>query len=76
MSVIFISTNQKINYSIICKNTDIFNILVSKLYEKYPEYKRPDNFFICNGKKVDEYQSLEKNGIEDSGVIILNKLYL
>ena len=76
MSIIFISANQEIKQSIICKNTDIFNKLVNILYDKYPSFRKNDNFFICNGKKVDEYQSLEKNGIGDSAVIILNKIYL
>ena len=62
--------------SIICKNTDIFNKLVNILYNKYPMYRNSNNYFICNGKKMNEYQTLENNGIEDNAVIMLNKIYL
>ena len=76
MSVIFISTNHEIKQSIICKNTDIFNKLVNILYNKFPSYRKPDNFFICNGKRVNEYETLENNGIRDSSEIILSKMYI
>ena len=36
MSIIFISQNEDIHYSIICKNTDFFSGLEKLLYEKYP----------------------------------------
>ena len=76
ISVTFISTNQEIKQSIICKNTDIFNKLVNILYNKFPSYKKPDNFFICNGKRVNEYETLENNDIKDNAEIILSKMYL
>ena len=74
MSVIFISSKKDLMYSIICKNTDIFNKLVNILYKKYPMHMNSDNFFICNGKKVNEYQTLENNGIEDNAIIVLNRI--
>ena len=36
MSIIFSSVNQKINYSIVCKNTDNINKLEEELYKEYP----------------------------------------
>ena len=74
MSVIFISSKKDLMYSIICKNTDIFNKLVNILYKKYPMHMNSDNFFICNGKKVNEYQTLENDGIEDNAIIVLNRI--
>ena len=76
ISVTFISTNQEIKQSIICKNTDIFNKLVNILYNKFPSYRKLDNFFICNGKRVNEYETLENNGIKDNAEIILSNIYL
>ena len=43
ISIIFISIDQKILYSIICKNTDKFTRLENILYDKYPEYKESEN---------------------------------
>ena len=35
MSIIFSSVNQKINYSIVCKNTDNIHKIEEQLYKKY-----------------------------------------
>ena len=51
MTLIFTSIDQKINYSIICKNTDRFNLIENKLYDIYPEYSETENYFIVHGKK-------------------------
>ena len=71
MTVIFISANQVIHYALICKNTDIFSTLEIKLYEKYPDYKESENYFLSHGKKINRYKSLDKNGIKNSDIITL-----
>ena len=76
MSIIFISSKQDIMQSIICKSTDKFNKLINILYDKHPNYKNSENYFICNGKKVNEYETLENNVIEDNGVIVINEVYI
>ena len=53
MSVIFISIDENIHYSIICKNTDIFSNIEKKFYDKYPEHKNTKNEFFVNGNKID-----------------------
>ena len=73
MTVIFLSTDQKIHFSVICKNTQNFNILENILYEKYPEYKESENFFLLGGIKINKYKSLEENKIKDSDIITLGK---
>ena len=71
MTVIFISHDQRIHYALICKNTDLFSSLEAKLYERYPEYKENENFFLSQGKKINRYKSIEKNDIENSDIITL-----
>ena len=66
------SINQDISYSMICKNTSIFSEMINSLYNIYPKYRDVECFFICNGKKINEYQTLEKNGIKSGDNIILN----
>ena len=73
MTVIFNSTDQKIHYVLICKNTDIFNRLENFLYKIYKEYKDSENNFTCNGIRINKYRTLEENNIKFSDVIILNK---
>ena len=71
LSVIFKSINQKILYSIICKNTDKFSKVEDKLYEQYPKYLENENFFIANGIKVNRFKTIEENGIKNSDTITL-----
>ena len=71
LSVIFVSSDQKIHYSCICKNTDIFNKIENMLYEAYPEYKASENHFFVNGNKVNKYETLEFNKIKNSDIITL-----
>jgi len=53
MIVNFTTIDSKIqNYSLICKNTDIFNNIEKKLYEDYNEYYDTENYFTVNGKKI------------------------
>ena len=71
MSVIFFSPNQKIHYSIICKNTDQSTEIETQLYKEYPDYKNIENYFIVNGNKINKYKSLKENHIKNSDIIIL-----
>ena len=69
MTVIIMSGDQKIHYSIICKNTEKFTTIEHKLYEKYPEYLESENYFLINGNKVNKYKSLDENKIKNSDII-------
>jgi len=73
MTVNFMSVDHIIqNYSLICKNTDIFNIIEIKLYEDYKEYYNTENYFTVNGNKINKYKNLDENNIHNNDVIILN----
>ena len=74
MSLIFISVDQKLNCSIICKNTDKFNKVETKLYDYYPEYTENENYFTFNGIKINKYKTLEENKIKNNNVVILNTI--
>ena len=69
MSVIFISIDEVIHYSIICKNTDIFSNIEDKFYDKYPEYKNTQSEFIINGNKVDRFKNIDDNKIKNNDII-------
>lgn len=74
MSVIFISTNQAIHYSIICKSDDIFSNIENSLYEEYPEYKNKNNIFTSNGNQINKNLTLRENNITKNSVITLNNI--
>jgi len=71
MSIIFISSDQNIISSFICKNTDIFKFLENKFYENYSEYKGLDNIFIINGRKINKNKSLDENKIKNNDIITI-----
>ena len=74
ISVIFVSLDQKIHYSVICKNTDKFNTIENILYEAYPEYMELENYFTVNGNKINKYKSLEFNKIKNHDIILLKNM--
>ena len=69
MSIIFISIDQNIIYSIICKNTDIFANIEKIFYDKYPEYKNTQSEFFINGNKIDRFKNINDNKIKNSDII-------
>ena len=71
MNIIITSHDQKITCPILCKNTEIFNNIENLLYEKYPQYKEIDNFFIVNGNKINKNKNLEENKINNNEIITL-----
>ena len=73
MSIIFSSVNQKVNYSMVCKNTDTIHILEEKLYAEYPNLSERENYFLCKGKLLNKFVSFEKNNIKNGDIILLNQ---
>ena len=73
LSVIFNSTDQKIQHPIICKNTEKFSDVESRLYKVYPEYLESENYFLTKGKKVNRFKTIEQNNIKNSDIITLEK---
>ena len=74
MSVIITSPDQKIHFSIICKNTTSFNRIEEKIYKDYPEYLEIENYFLVNGNKINKYKTMEENKIKNSDIIVLHQL--
>jgi len=73
ISIIFTSSDENMFYSIICKNTQKFTELETKLYNEYPEYSKSNNYFLINGNIVDKDKSLDENKIRNHDIILLNQ---
>ena len=70
--VTFISKNEDIHYSLICKNTEKFSNLENKLYEKYPqltEYNKYNKEFYYNGKSLHRFKNIDENKICNNAII-------
>ena len=74
MSIIFVSTDQKVHYSAICKNTSIFGNIELQLYNAYPDYSDSVNIFTVNGNRISRNKSLYENKIKNNDIILLNKI--
>ena len=59
------------NFSLVCKNTDIFISQEERLYESYPQYKNEDTYFEANGKRIKRFKTLDENGIKNNDVICM-----
>ena len=73
MTLNFISIDQKIHCSFICKNNDNFSRLEKLLYDKYPEYKETENYFLFKGNKINRFKNLDTNNIHNNDIIVLNQ---
>jgi len=72
IGIIFISADQNINYPMICKRTEKFATYEQNLYDHFPQYKETENYFLCNGNKVNRNYTLEKNNIKFGSIIELH----
>ena len=73
ITIIFDSSDQKIHYSLICKNTQKFAFVEQELYENFPEYKETENIFLFNGAKINRNKTIEENNIKFSDHITFYK---
>ena len=74
ISINFISEDEIIFYSIICKKVDKFNYIENMLYEKYPEHKTKDNIFMINNRNIYKDKTLIENNIYDNDLIIFKNI--
>ena len=66
----FISTDQSVQLSWVCKPTDIFSNIEQQLYFKYTHLYK-NIFFLTKGYQIDTSATLEQNGIKDDDVILI-----
>ena len=73
MSIIISSKDEKILYSLICKNNNTINDIEKEIYKVYPEYPQVNNIFLYKGKKIGKFQTLESNNIKNGDILILEQ---
>ena len=57
------------NYSIPCKNTNLFIRLEEKLNNDFPQLKNHETFFVVNTRRIKRFKTLEENQIKCNDVI-------
>lgn len=71
MKVKFISTDRRLDTTINCSSSDKFSNLEEKLYQKFPEFRNENNFFISNGNLIQKDQTVSFNQINPGSPVIL-----
>jgi len=74
ISIKLISIDKNINFSTYAKVNDNFRKIEAIVYDKYPEYREYENFFLVNGKRINKNKTLEQNNIKDKDVLTLSKI--
>ena len=72
ISIIIMTSDENIHYSMICKSKEMFIDLEKRLYINYPEYKETKNYYYANGHKINVNKTLEDNKIKDNEIIIIS----
>jgi len=71
LNVNFVTFDENIHYSIICKNTDKINKIIESFYDNYPQYREYKNVFILKGKEINMNNTLEENNINNNDIITI-----
>ena len=59
------------NYSLVCKNKDLFVRLEEKLNNDYPQLKDKETYFLVNGRRIKRFKMLDENQIKGNDVVNL-----
>ena len=67
----FISIDQDINSAIRCNKFEKFYEVENKLYNKFPNIRDKNCYFLGNGGRIERHKTLEKSNIENGDKLII-----
>ena len=67
----FMTTDQKVNYPIICHKNNVFAEIEEKLYLEYPEYRETNNYFLMDGIQILRFKTIQENKIKNGKPVTL-----
>jgi seryl-tRNA synthetase len=71
-TILFKSTDQKVEMPYSCRVSDIFVRIEEFLYNEYPEYKDLNTYFTVNGRQIKRFRTIQENKIKNLDVILLS----
>ena len=74
MSIIISSKDEKMLYSLPCKNNNTINDIEKELYKEFPEYSNTKNIFLYKGKIINKFETFQKNNIKNGDILILEEV--
>ena len=72
VSVNFMTADQNVNFSLVCNKHDTFAVVEEKLYQKFPQYRETNNYFLANGKIVLRFKTIDENKIGTGFPVMLH----
>ena len=71
ISVLFMTQGNQdiINYSMVCRTTDLFSSLEERLYQDFPNYRNVEKIFMVNANRISIDKTLEENNIKHNDII-------
>jgi hypothetical protein len=73
LSLIIKTRDEKVIFSVICKNTDKFIKVEEEFYKQYPEYLEYKGEFRLKNNIIDKNKILEELQLKNSDIIIFNQ---
>ena len=74
LPIIFLTSDYKVHYSLICKDSEKFSEVECRLYEIFPDYSEVENYFMCNGIKINRFKTLKQNQLKYSDIVMMNSV--
>ena len=73
ISVLFMTQGNQdiINYSMVCRTTDLFSSLEERLYQDFPNYRNVNKIFMVRANRIFRDKTLEENNIRNNDIISL-----
>ena len=71
ISVLFMTQGNQdiINYSMVCRTTDLFSSLEERLYKDFPKFKDFNTYFEVNGHSIKRFKTMDENKIKNNDII-------
>ena len=71
-AISFRSSDQTINYPMICNEKDSISRLEEELYNEYPKFKDYNTYLTCSGVILKRFRTIRENNIKKGDAIIVN----
>ena len=74
MSIIISSRDEKMLYSLPCKNNNTINDIEKEIYKEFPDFSKTKNIFLYKGKMINKFETFQKNNIKNGDVLIIDQV--
>ena len=73
LSLILITKDKNVIFSVLCKNTDKFIKVEKKFYKEHPEYLEKKGNFKIRDKLIDKNETIEESKLKNNDIVIFEE---